>query len=125
MGHGPTIPRQRNLATRPTPLNNQTAEHHRIERTRLVLTYVTADINCPTCFNQVIETITATPGVHTVDPRNADGCIAITHDLDERVLIAAITTIGHTVDVASNGEITMGRAHAVAVQVCTVHEPQS
>lgn len=88
-----------------------------------MITYVTADIDCPTCFNHVVEAITTTPGVHTVDPHLADGCIAITHDLDERVLLATITTIGHTVDVAPNGEITMGQAHATTVRVCTEHAP--
>jgi hypothetical protein len=89
-----------------------------------VLTYVTADINCPTCFNQVLETITATAGVHTVDPHVVDGCIAITHDLEESVLLATITTIGHTLDIAPNGEITMGQAHATAIHACGLHDPQ-
>jgi copper chaperone CopZ len=89
-----------------------------------LLTYVTADINCPTCFNQVIETITATPGVHTVDPHIDTGCIAITHDLDESVLLATITTIGHTLDIAPNGEITMGQAHAATVRACDAHGPR-
>lgn len=86
-----------------------------------MLTYVTADINCPTCFNQVIDTITATPGVRTVDPHLVDGCIAITHDLDESVLLESITKIGHTLDIAPNGEITMGQAHATTIQVCDAH----
>ena len=73
-----------------------------------MLSYVTADINCPTCFNQVIETITAIPGVHTVAPHLDTGCLAITHDLDDAELLATITTIGHTMDIAPNGEITMG-----------------
>ena len=92
-----------------------------LEGIQPVLTYVTADINCPTCFNQVIETITATSGVHSVDPRITDGCIAITHDLDESVLIATITTIGHTIDIAPNGEITMGQAHAATIHACEHH----
>ncbi|MFT6290465.1 MAG: copper chaperone CopZ [Ilumatobacter sp.] len=86
-----------------------------------MLTHVVADINCSTCFNQVIEAITAAPGVHTVDPHVADGCIAITHDLDESVLLATITTIGHTVGIAPNGEITMAQAHAKTAQVCDAH----
>ncbi|MEJ7799406.1 MAG: cation transporter [Ilumatobacter sp.] len=89
-----------------------------------MLTYVTADINCPTCFNHVIETISATPGVHTVDPHIDTGCRVITHDLDESVLLATITTIGHTLDIAPNGEITMGRAHATTDHVCDTHGPR-
>ncbi len=89
-----------------------------------MLTYVTADINCPTCFNHVIETITATPGVHTVDPHIDTGCLAITHDLDESVLLATITTIGHTLDIAPNGEVTMGQAHATTVHFCDTHGPR-
>ena len=88
-----------------------------------MLTYVAADINCPTCFNQVIETITATPGVHPVDPHVVDGRIAITHDLDESVLLTTITTIGHTLDIAPNGDITMGQAHAT-IHVCDAHSSE-
>jgi copper chaperone CopZ len=111
------------MATLPTPVTNQIPRTHRTEGTRPVLTYVTADINCPTCFNQVIDTITATPGVHTVDPHVADGCIAITHDLEETVLLATITTIGHTLDIAPNGEFTMGQAHATTGHACDAHQP--
>ncbi len=89
-----------------------------------MLTYVTADINCPTCFNHVIETISATPGVQTVDPHIDTGCLAITHDLDESVLLATITTIGHTLDIAPNGEVTMGQAHATTVHFCDTHGPR-
>lgn len=87
-----------------------------------MLTKVTADINCPTCFNDVIETITATPGVHTVAPHIDTGCLVISHDLDERVLLATISTVGHTLDIAPNGEITMGQAHATTVRACATHE---
>ncbi len=86
-----------------------------------MLTYVTADINCPTCFNQVIETISATAGVHAVDPHVDTGCLAITHNLDEADLLATITTIGHTLDIAQNGEVTMGQAHAATVHACERH----
>lgn len=87
-----------------------------------MLTYVTADINCPNCFNNVIDTISATPGVHAVDARVADGCIAITHELDDGAMIDVITKIGHTLDIAPNGEITMGQAHATAVRLCEAHQ---
>ena len=33
-------------------------------------------------------------------------------------------TIGHTVDIAPNGEITMGQAHATTVHACDAHAPQ-
>ncbi len=86
-----------------------------------MLTTVTADINCPTCFNQVIDAIGAAPGVHTVEPHIADGCLAINHDLTESELLATITLLGHTIDTAPNGEITMGQAHAATVAVCDHH----
>ncbi len=88
-----------------------------------MLTYVTVDVNCPNCFNDVIDAIAATPGVASVAPHSAEGCLAVDHDLDERALLATITTIGHTVDIAPNGEVTMGQAHAATVQVCTAHAP--
>lgn len=86
-----------------------------------MLTYVTADINCATCFNQVVETITATPGVHSVAPHLDTGCLVVTHDLDVSDLLATITTVGHTLDIAPNGEIMMGQAHAAAVRACDAH----
>ncbi|MFN3256427.1 MAG: hypothetical protein ACE37B_12085 [Ilumatobacter sp.] len=89
-----------------------------------MLTYVTADVNCPNCFNQVIDTIRATPGVHSAAPHIDKGCIAINHDLDEADLLATITTVGHTLDIAPNGEVTMGQAHAASAQLCSEHEPQ-
>lgn len=88
-----------------------------------MLTYVTADINCPNCFNDVIEAIAATPGVSTVAPHSAKGCLVVEHELDERVLLATITSIGHTMDIAPNGEIMMGQAHAATVQICDAHGP--
>ena len=90
-----------------------------------MLTYVTADINCSTCFNHVVETITATPGVHAVAPHPDNGCLEITHDLDESALLATITTIGHTLDIAPNGEITMGQAHASTASGCGTHRPRN
>lgn len=86
-----------------------------------MLTYITADVNCPTCFNQVLEALASTPGVHSVDPHIDKHCMAITHDLDENVLVATITTIGHTLDIAPNGEITMGQAHASSIRICDEH----
>ncbi len=87
-----------------------------------MLTYVTADINCPNCFNDVIEAITATSGVRSVAPHSSKGCLAIEHDLDEGALLATISTVGHTLDIAPNGEITMGQASAATIQICDAHE---
>ena len=48
----------------------------------------------------------------------------ITHDLDESVLLTTITTIGHTLDIAPNGEIIMGQAHATTIHVCDAHSSE-
>ncbi len=34
------------------------------------------------------------------------------------LLLATITALGHTLNTAPNGEITMGQAHAATVRVC-------
>lgn len=86
-----------------------------------MITYVKADINCSTCFNHVIETMSSTSGVTSVDPHVVAGCLAVDHELDEADLLAIITTIGHTLDIAPNGEIVMGQAEAQAITVCDLH----
>lgn len=83
-----------------------------------MITHVKADINCSTCFNHVIETMSSTQGVASVDPHVVAGCLAIDHELDEADLLAIITTIGHTLDIAPNGEIAMGQAQAHAIAAC-------
>lgn len=55
------------------------------------------------------------------EQHSARGCLAIDHDLDEDKLIATITTIGRTIDIAPNGEILMGEAHAANVCICDAH----
>lgn len=86
-----------------------------------MISYLVTDVNCPTCFNELIASIAISPGVHGVEPHIADGCIAVTHDVDEAQLLATIATIGHTLDVAGNGEIVMGQAHGRTVCACDLH----
>jgi hypothetical protein len=43
-------------------------------------------------------------------------------DLEEAVLLATVTTIGHTMNIAPNGEITIGQAHATTVHACDAHQ---
>ncbi len=86
-----------------------------------MISYLTTDSNCPTCFNAMIEAITNSPGVHHVDPHVADGCIAVTHDTDEQRLLEVVAHIGRKVDVAGNGEIVMDRAEGGTVTACQLH----
>ena len=43
-----------------------------------MISYLTTDVNCPTCFNELIDVISTTPGVERVEPHVVDGCIAVT-----------------------------------------------
>ncbi|MGA9278264.1 hypothetical protein [Ilumatobacter sp.] len=70
------------------------------------------DVNCPTCFNAVLQTLLDTDGVDEVQGHAAHGCVSVTHHIDESQLQSVLTTVGHTIDVAGNGELVMGQAHA-------------
>ena len=76
------------------------------------------DVNCPACFNDVISALRATDGVERVDGHVADGCVSVTHDVDESDLQAIIIRVGHTIELAGNAEYVMGEAHARAAHTC-------
>ena len=80
--------------------------------------YFDVDVNCPACFNDVVAALSATDGVETVDGHVADGCVSVTHDVDESALQATITRVGRTIETAGNAEYVMGEAHAQAAHTC-------
>ncbi len=78
------------------------------------------DVNCPACFNDVIAALSATDGVEVVDGHLANGCVSVTHHVDESDLQSIITGIGRTIELAGNAEYVMGVAHAQAAHTCHV-----
>ncbi len=76
------------------------------------------DVNCPTCFNDVIAALRTTIGVEVVDGHVADGCVSVSHHVDESDLQAIITGVGRTIELSDNAEYVMGEAHAQAAHTC-------
>jgi copper chaperone CopZ len=83
-----------------------------------VQSHFEVDVNCPACFNDVISALRATDGVELVDGHVADGCVSVTHDVDESDLQSIITRVGRTIEMAGNAEYVMGEAHAQAAHTC-------
>ncbi len=80
--------------------------------------YFEIDVNCPKCFNAIIEALTETEGVHAVEGHVSKGCLSVRHRLDEAAVQVLITSVGRTIEVAGNGEFVMGQSHARARHRC-------
>lgn len=87
----------------------------------MVTTFIDIDVNCPTCFNNVVEALRATPGVNSVGARVSEGCLEVSHEIDEAQLRDIVTRTGRTIEVAGNGEYVMGVASAVTEHNCGLH----
>lgn len=57
------------------------------------------DVNCSTCFNNIVEALRQTPGVNAVDRHASGGCL----------------------EVGGNGEYVMGLVHANTEHRCGIH----
>ncbi len=81
--------------------------------------------NCPTCFNETIETLAALDGVRSVHGSLAGPCIEIDHDASLETITATIRTRLHGVEVFAN-EIRMVPLEPVPLgAACTHHRPES
>lgn len=83
-----------------------------------MLSYFETNVNCPSCFNDIVAALTATNGVEDVEGHLSNGCLAVHHVLDEATLQAQITSVGRTIEVAGNGEYVMDQPHARARHTC-------
>ncbi len=83
-----------------------------------MLSYFETNVNCPSCFNKIVATLTATDGVENVEGHASNGCLAITHVVDEASLRTQITSVGRTIEVAGNGEYVMDQPQAQARHSC-------
>jgi hypothetical protein len=89
--------------------------------TDLTHSLLTIDLNCSWCLNATIEALEADPHVALVEAHSADGCLEVTHTGAVDGVLHTINSIGHTIEVASNGEAVMAPA-AVRVETrCTRH----
>lgn len=83
-----------------------------------MLSYFETDLNCPACFNHVLEALSATAGVDVVEGHSSTSCISVEHRVEESTLRSIITSIGRTNEVADNGEYVMGGPHVVIHANC-------
>ena len=84
----------------------------------MVQSYFEVDVNCSKCLNAIIDALSATDGVDEVEAHASKGCLVVKHRLDESAVQALVTSVGHTVEVAGNGELVMGESHARAMHRC-------
>jgi hypothetical protein len=82
---------------------------------------LTIDLNCPWCLNATIEALEADPHVAVVKAHSADGCLEVTHTGAVDGVLRTINRIGHTIEVASNGEAVMAPATVRVETSCQRH----
>jgi hypothetical protein len=82
---------------------------------------LTIDLNCPWCLNATIDALEADPNVTAVKAHSADGCLEVTHTGSVDRVLRTISSIGHTIEVASNGEAVMAPATALVETRCARH----
>ena len=68
-----------------------------------MLSYFETDVNCPSCFNDVLGALAAIDGVDRVDGDSSTSCISVAHRVEESLLRVVITATGRTNEVADNG----------------------
>ena len=82
---------------------------------------LTIDLDCPWCLNAAIEALETDPQVTAVSAHSAAGCLEVTHTGALDGVLRTIGSIGHTIEVASNGEAVMAPATASVETCCTRH----
>ena len=87
-------------------------------RPPVVLSYFATDLNCPSCFNDLLQALSSTVGVEEVVSHSSTGSISVEHRVEESSLQTVITTVGRTIEVAYNGEQVMGEAHPSTRPIC-------
>jgi hypothetical protein len=83
--------------------------------------YLSIDLNCPWCLAATVEALEADPRVRALRVHSARGCLEITHTGPVEAVVGIVTSIGHTIEVASNGEAVMAPATAQVTRACTRH----
>jgi len=86
----------------------------------MTTSYIDLDVNCSTCFNNIVEALRQTPGVTAVDGHASGGCLEVRHDIDEARLRDVVVRTGHSIEVGGNGEYVMGLVHANTEHQCGI-----
>ena len=82
---------------------------------------LTIDLDCPWCLNATIEALETDPQVTAVSAHSAAGCLEVIHTGAVDGVLRTVKGIGHTIEVASNGEAVMAPATASVETCCTRH----
>ena len=82
---------------------------------------LTIDLDCPWCLNATIEALESDPQVTAVSSHSAAGCLEVIHTGAVDGVLRTVKGIGHTIEVASNGEAVMAPATASVETCCTRH----
>lgn len=82
---------------------------------------LTIDLDCPWCLNATIEALESDPQVTAVSAHSATGCLEVIHTGAVDGVLRTVKGIGHTIEVASNGEAVMAPATASVETCCTRH----
>lgn len=83
------------------------------------------DLDCPWCLTATIDALEADPTVQRVPAHSAAGCLEVSHTGPPDAILATITGIGHTIELASNGEAVMAPARVRVEQSCARHPTPS
>ena len=82
---------------------------------------LTIDLDCLWCLNATIEALESDPQVTAVSAHSAAGCLEVIHTGAVDGVLRTVKGIGHTIEVASNGEAVMAPATASVETCCTRH----
>lgn len=82
---------------------------------------LTIDLDCPWCLKATIEALESDPQVTAVSAHSAAGCLEVIHTGAVDGVLRTVKGIGHTIEVASNGEAVMAPATASVETCCTRH----
>jgi hypothetical protein len=82
---------------------------------------LTIDLDCPWCLNATVEALEADPHVAVVKAHSADRCLEVTHTGTVDGVLRTINSIGHSIEVASNGEAVMAPATVRVETSCQRH----
>ena len=82
---------------------------------------LTIDLSCSLCLNACVEALEGDCYVAAVRAHSADGCLEVAHTGGVDRILDIIRSIGHTIEVAPNGEAVMAAADVQVETCCARH----
>jgi hypothetical protein len=84
------------------------------------VTFLETDIDCLFCLEDVRAALVAAPWVGAIEEEMSSGCLVVRHRGVETDLAALVNDLGHRLDIAPNGELTMRQATVSTLEACPV-----